>query len=219
MQELIKVNANNDENNDVNSLIESISIIKDKVFEIQSKIKDLDKLSQLESKIISLQSDRDVVIETIASLKSANNIPLEILRSRIELKDLFIEWLDCLNTLNISKDIKFSDDFIPELGNEKITQLSGSTRIRAVLAYHAALIELLLRRNSCRLKLLVLDTPKQHDIDNHDLNSFMLKLKSLSIKYELQIIFSTTGYHYTGDSSDKEWNPTHPGPKQLMYLY
>lgn len=219
LQELIKVNTNNNESNDVNSLIESISIIKDKVFDIQSKIKDLDKLSQLESKIITLQSDRDLVIETIASLKSANNIPLEILRSRIELKNLFIEWLDCLNTLNISKDIKFSDDFIPELGNEKITQLSGSTRIRAVLAYHAALIELLLKRNSCRLKLLVLDTPKQHDIDNNDLNNFMLKLKSLCKKYELQIIFSTTGYHYVGDSLDKEWNPTHTGPEQLMYLF
>lgn len=218
LHEIINTEKHIDKN-DMSSLAESISIIKDKVFDIQTKIKDYDKISQLESNLITLQNNRNDVIEKIANLKSTNSTPLEILKSRNLLKTLFIDWLDCINTLNISKDVKFSDDFVPQLGSEKITQLSGSTRIRAVLAYHAALIELFLRRNSCPLKILVLDTPKQHDIDNSDLNNFMIKLKSLSKEYGLQVIFSTTGYHYVGDNLDKEWNPAYPGSKQLMYLF
>lgn len=219
LQNTINAENRNTEDNDVSSLAESISIIKDAVYEVQSQIKDIEKISTIESRLVELHHSRDLAIESIASLKSVNSTPLDIISSRSSLKTYFIEWLDCINTVNISKDIKFSDDLTPALGNEKITQLSGSTRIRAVLAYHAALIELFLRRGNCPLKILVLDTPKQHDIDNHDLNEFMLKLKSLSVEFGLQIIFSTTGYHYVGDEFDNEWNPNYPGLEQSMYLF
>ncbi|MBA0211580.1 AAA family ATPase [Pectobacterium brasiliense] len=219
LENVINAEKANTEDNEINSLAESISIIKDKVYETQTQIKEIEKVAELESRLIELHNNRDIVIESIKNLKSTNSTPLEIIRSRISLKTYFIDWLDCINTLNISKDISFSDDLTPELGNEKVTQLSGSTRIRAVLAYHAALIELFLRRGNCPLKLLILDTPKQHDIDNQDLNEFMMKLKSLSVEFGLQIIFSTTGYHYVGDSFDKELNPIYPGLEQPMYLF
>ncbi|MXP60181.1 AAA family ATPase [Pantoea sp. Taur] len=219
LQEVLDADDNNKQDDDVKSLVDSISIIKDNVFNIQTQIKEIERISELESKLIEFQNNREDVIESIANLKSTNSTPLDILKLRIILKNLYIDWLDCINTSNISKDIKFAEDFVPELGNEKIIQLSGSTRIRAVLAYHAALIETLLREDKCPLKILVLDTPKQHDIDNDDLDRFMNKLKSLSNEFGLQVIFSTTGYHYNGDDFDKEWNPTYPGEEQLMYLF
>ncbi|WP_243888187.1 hypothetical protein [Shewanella algae] len=131
---------------------------------------------------------------------------------------MFIKWLNIIHTSNISFDITFKDDFIPILGTEQVSQLKGSTKIRAVLAYHAALIELMAINSLLSFKLLILDTPKQHEIHNDDLNNYIIELKNICKKHDIQVIFSTTEYRYIGNSDDIEWNPVYKGREQLMYL-
>lgn len=142
----------------------------------------------------------------------------ELVRARADLRQYYLNWLDILLTKNISRDITFKDDFTPILGSETISQLKGSTRTRAVLAYHAALLELILSNNRPHFRFMVLDTPKQHEIHNDDLDHYLKELKLLCQKLNLQIIFSTTEYHYIGDDNDQEWNPLYPGEKQNMFL-
>ena len=135
-----------------------------------------------------------------------------------DLRQLLLNWLEELNTNNISRNITFKDDFTPFLGTETISQLKGSTRTRAVLAYHAALIELMAKHDSFCFRFLILDTPKQHEIHNDDLNRYIEALKTLCNKHNIQVIFSTTEYHYEGDDNDIEWNPKFAGEKQLMFM-
>jgi hypothetical protein len=112
----------------------------------------------------------------------------------------------------------YKDDFTPVFGTETILQLKGSTRIRAVLAYHAALLALYCSFRNGGFRFLLLDTPKQHEIHNDDLDRYFKALKSLAVKHNVQIVFSTTEYRYIGDRDDEEWIPPFEGRDQKMFL-
>ena len=68
------------------------------------------------------------------------------------------------------------------------------------------------------LKFFILDTPKQHEIQNVDLDSYFRALKQLSSSMGLQIVFSTTEYRYVGNKRDVDWEPRYEGEKQMMFL-
>jgi hypothetical protein len=125
--------------------------------------------------------------------------------------------MDELHTTNVSRDVTFKNDFEPVLGKEPISQLKGSTKVRAILAFHAAILELAARYHSV-FNFLILDTPKQHEIHNNDLNRYFIALKNICKKHELQIIFSTTEYEYSGDTCDEKWTPPYPSEEQLMFM-
>ena len=74
------------------------------------------------------------------------------------------------------------------------------------------------QHNSFCFKFLILATPKQHEIHNDDLNQYIKALKVLCDQHSVQVVFSTTEYHYQGDNQDIEWNPKYQGEKQLMFL-
>ncbi|HBC3534100.1 TPA: hypothetical protein KDZ66_003021 [Vibrio vulnificus] len=115
-------------------------------------------------------------------------------------------------------NINWKSDFVPLFGKESIEQIKGSTKTRVVLAYHAALIELMLRYSDVKTRFVILDTPKQHEIDSDDLNNYMSELKSLCAEFGLQVIFSSTEFDYPADSDDVLLLPMYPGEKQNMFL-
>ncbi len=67
-------------------------------------------------------------------------------------------------------------------------------------------------------RFIILDTPKQQDTENLDLDGYIKTLKTLSSLTGIQVVFSTTGYHYEGDSMDIEWIPKFPGDDHLIFL-
>ncbi|EKN3342791.1 hypothetical protein ACQ8YR_002613 [Yersinia enterocolitica] len=200
------------------TLVDAISRIKNKVFELQTQLSEIEHILLLEDRLFTKITERNYAFEKHKGLTGTRSTSPELMKLKLELKELFINWLDSIHTTNISKDITYSDDFTPKLGAENITQLKGSTRIRTVLAYHAALIELLMQQPKANFRFIILDTPKQHDIENKDLDSYIKTLKVLAGLKNVQIIFSTTGYHYNGDQDDKEWNPKFPGDDHLMFF-
>ena len=206
------------EKSEVSALVDAISEIKNQIFELQSQRSDIEKVELLVTKHIDTIAERNKVLEKFQSFStSATSVPA-LIKLRASLRQLFLQWLDELHTSNISHDITFKDDFTPVLGNETISQLKGSTRIRAVLAFHAALIELMATQNGFGLRFLILDTPKQHEIHNDDLNRYLKALKKICVEYDVQVVFSTTEYHYEGDEGDIEWTPRYPGDEQKMFL-
>ncbi|AUV13386.1 AAA family ATPase [Aeromonas caviae] len=200
------------------TLVDAISRIKNQVFELQAQLSELENIERIESILFDKVTVRNRVYDEYRGLSETKNKLPEIIKIRLKLKDLFVYWLDSIHTTNISKDITYTDEFVPVLGVETITQLKGSTRIRSVLAYHAALVELISEASKKSLRFMILDTPKQHDIENKDLDGYIKSLKALSKKNNIQIIFSTTEYHYSGDQHDMEWNPKFPGEDHLMFL-
>ncbi|MEW8287087.1 MAG: hypothetical protein AB2697_13955 [Candidatus Thiodiazotropha endolucinida] len=103
-------------------------------------------------------------------------------------------------------------------GSEKLSQFSGSTLLRTVLAIKAAFFESYLARELKSIEFLIFDTPKQHDIESEHFAAFIRKLKELAQDKDVQVIFSTTEYHYDTQENDIEWNPPFEGEEQNMFL-
>lgn len=218
LQELVKDRNKSTEKSEISELVDVISRIKRQIFELEDQRSQIEEIEQLECKHVELLNERDRAFERYQSFSKDTSSVSEIVKAKADLRNLYIKWLDILETNNISRDITFKDDFIPILGSETISQLKGSTRSRAVLAYHAALLELILSKNRPHFRFMILDTPKQHEMHSDDLDRYLKELKNLAKKIDIQIIFSTTEYHYNGDYLDTEWNPKYPGEKHNMFL-
>ncbi len=212
-----KRNSSHEESG-ISTFVVAVSEIKDQVFALQNQLSELRKVEALGAKYLEVTIKRRTALEKYQSFTSERLHSPALVKLKADLRQYFLNWLDEIHTSNISRDITFKDDFTPILGKERIAQLKGSTRIRAVLAYHAALLELTAKHASQGFNFLILDTPKQHEIHNEDLDRYMLGLKKMCVKYELQIIFSTTEYYYAGDDKDVHWIPKFPGEEQNMFL-
>jgi hypothetical protein len=199
------------------ALVDAISALKNRIFAIQLKLADKRKIEILETRFRESHAQRETLLNAFQELGSESSFSPQLSLVRSEFRKVFIRWLDVLNTPNVSFDITFKQDFIPIFGSETVNQLKGSTKLRTVLAYHAAFIEYMAKIGGS-LKIFILDTPKQHDIHNDDLNNFFLALKTMSQVYGVQIIFSSTEYHYVGDGNDAEWNPSFPGKLHPMFF-
>lgn len=199
------------------ALVEAISAVKNQIFTLQLKLGDRKKIEVLVKRYNESLINRENALNKLHSFGNQSSFAPDIIRVRSELRKLIIRWLEVLNTANVSLDISFKSDFAPIFGTESISQIKGSTKLRAVLAYHAAFVELVSRGNN-NFNLLILDTPKQHDINNEDLNNFVISLKEIAAKNSIQIVFSSTEYHYDCDSRDAEWKPAYPGQKHKMFL-
>lgn len=208
------------EKSEINSILEAISELKNTIFNLNDQLNDIEKIDYLQENLLKLKYKRNKVFESYTSLnRSEKSIIPSVLKIKSELRELLIKWLGVLRTKNISFDISFYNDFMPTLGSENINNLTGSTLIRAVLAFHASIMELLFKNNKGSFGFLIFDTPKQHEIHNTDLDNYIQELKRLCEEYSIQVIFSTTEYHYIGDNKDSEWIPVHRGKEQNMFLY
>ena len=198
------------------ALVDAISAVKNRIFAIQLKLADKRKVEVLETRYQEYFRQREAALNAYQELGSTNSFSPELTRVRSEFRKLLLRWLDVLGTTNVNYDISFKQDFIPVFGTESIGQLKGSTKLRAVLAYHAAFIELTATMQGT-LGVFILDTPKQHDIQNEDLNNFFSALKKLAQERGIQVVFSSTEYRYNGDKLDAEWVPTFPGKSHEMF--
>lgn len=218
IEQLVKDKQSAVGKSEISVLIDAISAVKNKIFDLKNQYDELNSIETLKEKYFKSVVKRNSALDKYESFSSGGVTPPQISRLKSKLKELFVKWLDVLNTKNIRREITFKDEFSPVLGDESIDQLKGSTRTRAVLAFHAALIELMIANKLDAFNFFILDTPKQHEVHNDDLNCFMLALKEMADKNGIQIIFSTTEYHYECDSSDSEWTPKFAGDGQDMFL-
>jgi len=218
VQNLIDERNLSSSKSEISSLVEAITRLKTEIFSLQGQLSELDKVSALEERQFKVLVERDKALTLYESFAADRSHSPELIKVRSDIRRYFIDWLNLLHTHNVSKDITFKDDFSPLLGVESISQLKGSTKIRAVLAYHAAVFQVFAERGVMGFRFLILDTPKQHEIHNDDLGRYLGALKELCHKHGTQIVFSTTEYHYSGDDNDAEWLPLYDGEEQKMFL-
>lgn len=193
--------------------------LEKKLFEAKSELSDVLKVEEYEKRYIEALNGQESAQSKLNSFGKDNEKLTDIVKIRLLLAKRLVKWLSVLKTRNVSFDIKYVNDFEPVFDGEPIQNLSGSTKIRVLLAYHAALLESILFQGGYSLPFLIFDTPKQHEIDSEDLDTFFKELKSLCSKFDVQVIFSTSEYHYVGDFIDLEYLPQYEGVSQKMYLY
>lgn len=130
-----------------------------------------------------------------------------------ELGEFFVSWLSTLNTPNLPQQKHFDERFSLFLGGVRFSENSsvgGSTRTRVVLAFHAALLELSLKRAGKHPQMLILDTPKQHELHSKDLKAFVNRFLELRQKYsvDLQLVVAATELEFLDTTLQAEiWHP------------
>ncbi len=179
----------------------------------------MEEKEELEKSLVDKEYKRKSAEEHLESLdtKSASETT-GVIKFKGRLQKLLPYWISKLNTVNVPKIVEVQQDFKAKFGGESLTKFDGSTRLRIVLAYHAALIQTIAESNPSGLRFLILDTPAQHNIDTEDLDEYLRALRDLATKSNVQIIFSTTKYRYEEQDGDITWEASYEGFEQLMYL-
>ena len=200
-------------------IIEATGELTRRIIVLQKEKQTVDELEEQENAYIQLLNERERIQNDLASLSgSASSSDLRLIEIRSELRERIKYWLDVLRTKNVSREILVDNDFGVLFGEEKISQLKGSTLLRVILAVHTAFFEIYTKGPVNKFRFLILDTPRQQDIEAADLANYIGELKKLAVANEAQIIFSTTEYHYQCADDDMEWVPAFPGKEQNMFL-
>lgn len=221
-EEVARLRAKQDEvekGEEIDALIRSSSEITKQIVNLQRELQMLEELETEEKAYVSLRSERDSLQNEIASLGSTTSgTDLDVLGVRRSIADGLAHWMDVLNTRNVSRDIRVDSDFGITFGSEVLNQFAGSTLSRVVLAFHATLFELLASSQQSKFGFLILDTPRQQDLEAADLGRFLVELRKMIDRHDAQVVFSTTEYHYDAQEGDVEWQPSFEGAEQNMFL-
>jgi hypothetical protein len=185
---------------------------------VEQQLIGIEKLSGEKKKYIQFDEERFRIQDGIASITRTGRADLGFNQLRGELEQLTVKWMDILATPNVSRRVSIEPDFKYKFGNEYLDIFTGSGRARLVLAIHGAIFEKYLEVESRPFRFLILDTPKQHELESQDLARYLVALQQLCDNANAQIVVSSTEYRHPMDANDKEWLPSYQFPDQPMYL-
>jgi len=207
------------EKSTVDKIVEGTSRITTELVQLKLAKRQQIVIEELETSLVQAQNQRSLALDKIESLSNIRSLPnIKNTQFRASLKTSLLHWLEALQTKNVPRKIEILNDYKPKFNGELLTQFAGSTRLRIVLSYHAALFEELIRATSSGIRFLILDTPRQQDISTEDFELLIINLKRLAVKFNVQVVFSTTAYRFKVEAEDEEWTPSYTGFEQPMYL-
>lgn len=216
LEQLVQHNGNP---SDGGALVEAIAELTRNLMSLQEEAGMINSIEAAEAKLVELLNQRNDIQDQLAALdKRSGSSDIRSLQVRGELRERIRHWLDVLQTRNVSREISIDADFDVRFGGEKLSQFTGSTLLRVVLAIRTATFEVYVKDPRRKLRFLILDTPRQQDIEREALARYILELRRLSVESDCQVIFSTTDYHYDCRDGDKQWSPQFDGPEQMMFL-
>lgn len=205
--------------NSTDGLVNAISQLTRSIIDIQREKEIVERIEAEKSNYVELLNKRDRLHNDIAAMDSGGpSTDLRVLDFRAEFREKLKEWLDILSTKNVSRDISIDADFGVLFGSEKVSQFSGSTLLRVVLAMKAAFFDIYISKGTQHIGFMIFDTPRQHDIEAEHFAAFIQRLKKTVKNSPCQVVFSTTEYHYNSQENDVEWVPPFPGIEQNMFL-
>lgn len=175
-------------------------------------------LKEERSKLFKLEEERLRIQDRIDNLSNNGRADMEFNKLRLKLRELAVKWMDILDTKNVSRNVDIDLDLRFKFNGESLDLFSGSTKIRLVLAIHAALFEAYISEPSRPFRFLILDTPKQQELHTEDLAKYLTELESLCLAKDAQLILSSTEYDHPTGPQDERWLPMYKGPDHPMYL-
>lgn len=203
----------------VEGFIEAISRTTTEIFELQQEKEKYKKVEDQKNRHATLIEQRERALTVQESLERTREQSADVVRLRLRLSEGMTKWLGILHARKIPQSVTIDSYLKPAMGDERLDIFKGSSKTRTVLAYHAALFEICLSDPSSPFRILILDTPKQQDIPNEHLDSYVQALRTLAAENNGQVIFSTSSYRYVVDEeTDEEWLPSFITSDDLMYL-
>jgi hypothetical protein len=201
------------------ALIKIVSEATSRIIDLQREKQFAERVNQLEVELVALIENRDRLLAEREGLAvGRGSIDADLMRARNHLQHAIVRWMNVLRTNNVSRQVAVDADFQVMFGVEKLNAIKGSTLTRLVLAIRTATIEVLMEKSSFSPRFFILDTPRQQDIDRHDFSTYIDALKAMAARHHVQIVFSSTDYHYPLAKRDVEWVPDFPGEEHVMYL-
>lgn len=208
--EIDEIKSSFDQNTAIQTDRSALDILSTEIHQLRLQNFLFKEINTFEKEYITQLNRQKTIADELETIKSRSSTSSQVATKKYKLKELFLYWLDILDTANISREISFdsANEFVPILGREKINIIKGSTKTRCILAYKAAMFELMSTTDN-NLQFFILDTPKQQELDDIDLDAYIKELKKLAVKNKIQIIFSSTDYFYDDfDDKDIRWLPT-----------
>lgn len=204
----------------IDKLVSAVTALTKQLVDSQNERASIEAFQAERSKLFRLEQERSRIQDRIEQLTSASRADLDFNRMRHTLRQLAVKWMDILEAAeHVSRNVDIDLDFRFKFNNEQLDVFSGSTKIRLVLAIHAALFELYISNPASPFRFLILDTPKQQELHTADLSKYLTELEDLCQRQNAQLILSSTEYeHPTNSQIDQRWLPEYPGPKHSMYL-
>jgi len=202
----------------VDQLVTAVQTLTKQFIEAQSELGRIEALKDERSKLFKLEQERDRIQDRIDSLSSTGRADNEYNKLRQQLRELAVKWMDTLDTKNVSRNVDIDLELRFKFNGESLDLFSGSTKIRLVLAIHAALFEAYISEPSRPLRFLILDTPKQQELHTEDLANYLSELENLCAAKNAQLILSSTEYDHPTGALDKRWLPMYKGLDHPMYL-
>lgn len=219
LNDLLSLRAAEHEKTPITSKLGAVRRLTKEIVKFEYELALLEEKEKIERSLFEKEYNRKSAEEYLDSLeKKSSSETSGAIKFRVRLQKLLPFWISKLNTVNVPKIVDVQNDFTAKFGGESLSKFDGSTRLRIVLAYHAALIQTIAESNPRGLRFLLLDTPAQHNIDTEDLDEYLKSLRDLATKHNVQIIFSTTRYRYDEQDGDITWEATYEGVEQLMFL-
>lgn len=202
----------------IDQLVTAVQALTKQLVETQTELGRIAALKEERSKLFKLEEERLRIQDRIDNLSNTGRADIEFNKLRLKLRELAVKWMDILDAKNVSRNVDIDLDLRFKFNGESLDLFSGSTKIRLVLAIHAALFEAYISEPSRPFRYLILDTPKQQELHTEDLAKYLTELENLCLAKDAQLILSSTEYDHPTGQQDERWLPMYKGPDHPMYL-
>lgn len=203
-----------------------IEAVTKELIDVELLISKMEQLAQEAQRFERSLDEREQQVHLVEKLKPRGERRDEgaVFDARQGLAKCMEEWLETLRTPNLPRGLSFDEDFDLVIRGEVFSRdssISGSTRTRVVLAFHAALLETSLFLGGNHPGWLFLDAPKQHELTQSDLNAYFGRLSDLAQRYpdRVQAVFSAANTDVPLGANDVEWKPTYGTGRDAKYLW
>jgi predicted nucleic acid-binding Zn-ribbon protein len=203
-----------------------LEAVTKELVDVELKISKFEQLAGEEQRFERSLNEREQQLQLIDKLKPRGERRDEVgvLNARQALQTRMDEWLETLGTPNLPRGVSVDEDFQLVIGGEVFSRdssISGSTRTRVVLAFHAALLEVSLDVGGNHPGWLLLDAPKQHELSQTDLNAYFGRLSDISRRHPgaIQSVFSIANTEVPLGEGDEVWMPTNGAGRSAKYLH
>lgn len=204
---------------DAASLVDATALVTERLIALKRDLLMEVQLHEEEQAYVAELDARSRTHDELSNvMRGPGNVDLALLKVKSALEERLRHWLGVLHAVNMPKQIAIDSDFGVDLVGDNFKAIKGSTKTRVVLAVRTSTLEVLMMNKMFSPRFLILDTPRQQDIQTEDFANYVAALKQLSVAYGVQIVFSSSNYRYDPDHRDREWPPSFEGAEQSMYL-
>lgn len=202
-----------------------IEAVTKELVDVELRLSKLEQLAQEAQRFERSLDEREQQLQLVEKLKprGERRDVTAVADARNALAKRMEEWLETLRTPNLPRGVAVDEDFDMVIRGEVFSRdssISGSTRTRVVLAFHAALLETAIDIGGNHPGWLLLDAPKQHELSQADLNAYLGRLSEVARRRPgtVQAVFSIANTEVPLSEGDVSWMPTNGTGREAKFL-